>query len=141
MTPYAQAWEAYHSHGRPTWAFHEVVAEHFRCGVVISKADCFVLARRVDAADGDGFHLSPLDFRPGGDCWMIWLAAGKLGALLALLEDHRTEWVSYTRGASNRVRRVRTEQFLRHESESPEATAARSASRIIHGAGTSGGGS
>ena len=138
-TPYAQAWDEYHRHGPPGWEWHEVIAEHFRHGVVISMPDCFVLARRVNIEDPDSFILSPLQFRENGNAWMLWIAAGKLGALIRLLEAHPSEWVCYTRRASTVLRRIPSSSFLRHGlPENPETPTARAAADLIDGPGKSG---
>ena len=113
MNAYAQAWEEYHRYGAPGWAWHEVIAAHFRHGAVVSTPEAFILARRVNVEDADGFILSPMEYRESGNAWMIWLAAGKLDALISLLEAHPSEWVCYTRRDSTVLRRVPSSQFLR----------------------------
>jgi hypothetical protein len=124
MNAYEQAWDAYHRYGEPGWPFHEVLAEHFRRGVVVCLPDVFVMARRVNVSDPDEFHLSPLESRPDGDCWMVWLAAGRLASLAALMKLHSAEWISFQRRDCQRVRKVSTAILLRHGlSESSQATA------------------
>jgi hypothetical protein len=123
MNAYEQAWDAYHRYGEPGWPFHEVLAEHFRRGVVVCLPDAFVMARRVNVSDPDEFHLSPLESRPAGDCWMVWLAAGRLASLAALMEVHLAEWVSFQRRDCQRLHRVSTAIILRHVSKSSQATA------------------
>ncbi len=143
MNAYCRAWDAYHAHGEPTWAFHEVLAEHLRRGAVVVAEDGFVLARRVAAGDSDEEHLSPLHSRADGNCWMVWLAAGSLPVLLRFLETHPLPWVSFTRRGKNRVRRVETANLFRHvhaESTEAEAAAGAAAARVGHGAGKDGGG-
>jgi hypothetical protein len=136
MTPYAQAWILYHSFGRPGVSWADVVGAHFHHGAVVSTDGAFVMARRVNAADADAIHLSPLEYREDGDCWMIWIAAGRLESLLALLEAHPTEWVSYQRRDSERLRRVKTARFLRHVlAESPAPAAPATAARVLDRAG------
>jgi len=123
MNAYEQAWDAYHRYGEPGWPFHEVLAEHFRRGVVVCLPDVFVMARRVNVSDPDEFHLSPLESRPDGDCWMVWLAAGRLASLLALEAIHSGQWISFQRRDGYRLRRVPTSILRRHVAESSQATA------------------
>ena len=146
MTPYARAWETYHSAGDPPWSWAEVVSAHFRCGAVVSTARAFVLARRVHVADADEFHLSPLESRVDGDCWMIWIAAGRLDSLLALLAVHPVQWISYQRRGAGRIRRVSTSEMLRRHGilqstekrKSPARAATDSPAGLEHGQGADG---
>lgn len=136
---YSLAWEAYHRYGTPGWAFHEVLAAHLRNGVVISLPDSFLMARRVMRSDPDWFHLSPLESRADGDCWMVWLAAGSMESLSVMAETYPLEWVSYQRRDSMRLRRVKTADIFRHVlSKSPQATAPSSATRGSQWPGASG---
>lgn len=138
-TPYAQAWEEYHRHGTPGWAWHEVVAEHFRCGAVVSTPEAFILARRVNAEDPPEVILSPLQFRESGNAWMIWIAAGKLAALIRLFEAHPAEWVCFNRRGSSDLRWIPSSRFLRHGlPENSETPASRAAADLLDGAGKGG---
>jgi hypothetical protein len=124
MNAYEMAWDAYHRYGQPGWAFHEVLAEHLRRGVVVCLPDAFVMARRVNVRDSDESHLSPLESREDGDCWMVWLAAGRIRSLLELLDLRPARWISYQRRDCMRLCRVNTETIRRHVlAKSSQATA------------------
>jgi hypothetical protein len=145
VTPYDRAWEQYHRYGPPGWSWAEVVGAHFRHGAVVSTDEVFILARRVNVEDSDWFHLSPLQSRASGNCWMVWCAAGRMDSLAVMARLHSCEWVSFQRRESMRVRRFRTSDlFRRYEfPESPQACASSccSASGVCDGSGKGGCGS
>ena len=132
MRPYDQAWEEYHRYGPPGWPLHEVLAAHLHHGAVVCTEDAYILARRVNHADGAAFHLSPLQWRAGGDCWMVWLAAGRLESLVALLDAYPSVWVSFQRRDSMRLRRILTADFRRHVlAQNPQTAAAACAAGVL----------
>lgn len=138
MNAYERAWDEYHRYGEPGWEFGKVLGEHLRHGAVICTPDTFILARRVSSADPDEIHLSPLEWRSDGDCWMIWLAAGHLAPLIRLLLDHPAGWVSYQRRGGEKLRRVPTSRFLRYVIAQDQTAAATAAASDIHRSGTRG---
>lgn len=139
MTPYELAWHGYHRYGEPGWSWEEVVGLHFRHGVVVSLPDAFILARRVWVNDSDEVHASPLEWAADGDCWMVWAAAGRLQSLAVMVDAYPSGWLSFQRRDCERIRRIRTSDFLRHVSQSAEAPATPSPADLQHGTGTGGG--
>lgn len=123
MKPYLEAWDAYHAFGEPGWSWNEAMTLHLHHGTVLSTDEVFVMARRVNAADPDAVHLTPLEWTDGGDCWNIWCAAGRIEVFLWLSERFPAEWVSFCRRDSVRVRRYKTSHILSHVTQSPETAA------------------
>lgn len=113
-SPYDLAWYQYHRYGLPECEWPLLVGLHFRHGAIVSTPDAFIMARLVNVDAPDEVHFSPFQSRPDGNCWMIWIAAGNLDALLELWKSHPTEWISYTRRDSTRLRRVKAIHFFRH---------------------------
>lgn len=107
------AWDVYHARGVPGWSWNESLTAHLHHGIVVSTDRVFVMARRVDAAGEDAQHLSPLQWRDGGDCLNIWIAAGDIGSFLRLENWEPTPWISFLRRDNLRVRRYQTAEIRR----------------------------
>lgn len=134
MTPYRQAWEAWHAEGEPPVAWDDLLTFFFHHGAVVSTAEGFLLARpcRADMADEEINALLPLQYAGDPDCWNVWLAAGRLPFLLHLASRHPLPWVCWCRDGG-RLRCYRTAAILRHDqAQSSTAPAATAAARVCH---------
>lgn len=121
MTPYLQAWEAYHARGEPWTPWTVALDWHLQHGIVIATPRAFLMARAVPSAADDSAHLT---LRPPHgtdvlDCWHVWAAAGDLGALLDIAAAHPLPWISWSRRGRLPLTRVRhgqlTETAARHQ--------------------------
>ena len=113
MTPYLQAWEAYHALGTPWTPWTHALDFHLQHGLVIATDRAFLMARRVPSAADDHTHLtlSPPHATFGADCWHVWAAAGDLGALLAIAAAYPLPWISWSRRGRLPLTRVRHGQL------------------------------
>lgn len=113
MTPYLQAWEAYHARGEPWTPWTVALDWHLQHGLVISTDRAFLMARRVPSAADDHTHLtlSPPHATFGADCWHVWAAAGDLRALLAISAAYPLPWISWSRRGRLPLTRVRHGQL------------------------------
>jgi hypothetical protein len=140
MTPYLQAWEAYHATA-PDVPWDDFLTFFLHHGCLVNTPEVFICCRavRVDLPDEAHNRFSPLQFTGEADCWNVWLAAGRLDFLLHLAGRNPLPWVSFNRRDEDRVRRVTLARFLRHEKaenaenrNSPATTATTAASKC-HG--------
>lgn len=116
MNPYLQAHEEYHRYGVPGWSWDEILTEHLHHGAMVATDEAFILARKVrrEWPQERLFDLSEVESSPQADCWMVWIAAGRLDSLLWLSRSCQLHWVAFTRRDSNRLRFYRLHQLLRH---------------------------
>ena len=83
MTPIERARELYPD---PSRFAHDVLTHIMHGGHVLATRDALVMGFRCHAADVErGEPMSIHDAREDGDCWFVWLAAGKLAEVLKLI--------------------------------------------------------
>ena len=96
MNPFSTAahWHLGHC---PETHFREIVEAHFQSGYVISTPELFILARRIKVDWQEARILDPWQYHPEGDAWHIWLFAGSLPAIPAII-PYRLPYVTFHRG-------------------------------------------
>lgn len=120
MSPYLQAFDAYHAAGEPFIPWTDALDFHFQHGAIISNADSFLMARQVPFGLLEQHptltHWPHLD--PDSPAWHVWSAAGQLDSLLDLADRHKLPGhalITFQRGArSNRVHRMTLGAIRRH---------------------------
>jgi len=112
-SPYLLAHEAYHRDGAPWISWVDALDFHLQHGMVISTAECFVMARRVVAAWPDHEHLTLRAALPedGADGWHVWSAAGSLEALREIARNHPAEEITFQR-RDERLHRAKAARLM-----------------------------
>jgi hypothetical protein len=113
MSPYLSAYEAYHAAGEPYIPWTDALDFHLQHGLVISKPEVFLMARRVVMAWPDEVQVS---FRIAdaaeADGWHVWSAAGPLRKLLGIAEEVGARAAAFQR-RTGRVHRYGMEGLRR----------------------------
>jgi hypothetical protein len=94
MTPYEQAASLYD--GDKPGEFERGLFDHFQHGYVVSTPDAFALARRVNHDWPTEWLRDSTRTAADGDCWFIWLLAGKLRSAARWL-PFPLPWTGYER--------------------------------------------
>lgn len=103
MTPFAQAAEAHGALGCG-WPFVALVEAHaLHGGYVFITPDCFLMGRPIRRDWPSKDIANPAKVASDPDCWHVWLMAGELSALLALI-PYPLPFVSFHRRGVLRVR-------------------------------------
>ena len=105
MSPYLQAFDAYHAAGEPFIPWTDALDFHLQHGATFSSSRLFLMARPVRM---DATHQHPtLSAFPKGDAWHVWSAAGNLRDILrleAVQQLHPSTLITFQRGArGNRI--------------------------------------
>lgn len=104
MSPYLQAYTAYHRHGEPWIPWTVALDWHLQNGVVIADSGVFVMARPVDPALP---HEHPQLICHGtSSTWHVWAAGGDMWHLAAMAEAYGVEAVTFQRRGRSRVRHL-----------------------------------
>lgn len=111
VSAFDRAFEVYDSEpcARP---LAEDMFYHLQHGIVIGRADLFLMVRRVRSDWIDSRLRLPCEVDPAGDCLHVWLLAGQLPDAVAAFGPIPAgiEWVTYER--KNQMRRVRLKPLL-----------------------------
>ncbi len=108
MTPFEQAGAWHGAHGGDRFSFGEVVEVHALVGVVVVTPEVFLMGRRVCVGWDEARLLDPWEVDLSGDCWHVWLMAGRLRGWQRWVPEP-LDWVTMHR--RGRLRRVRMEDI------------------------------
>lgn len=93
------------------YTFAQLVEAHSLYGYAIATPTAFALFRRVDSTWTNYDLCNPDTAGPGGDCWHVYLAAGRLADILALM-PYELPFVSFHRNRGERKRLIASRVLL-----------------------------